>query len=99
MAAYRIEFTESAKIDISHFAASHRRRIVDEMKRQLLYQPLVETRNRKPLRPNDLSVWQIRLGRYRVFYDVAGECMTVTVKAIGWKQHDALFIRGKEFQL
>lgn len=32
--------------------------------------PLLETRNRNPLRPNETSQWELRIGKYRVFYDV-----------------------------
>jgi len=51
------------------------------------------------LRPNDLSAWELRVDRCRVFYDVSAEEATVTVKAVGWKEHNRLFIRGREFQL
>ena len=36
---------------------------------------------------------------YRVFYDVNEAGKTVTVKAVGWKEHNKLLIRGKEYQL
>jgi mRNA-degrading endonuclease RelE of RelBE toxin-antitoxin system len=65
----------------------------------LLTNRLTESRNRKPLRPNDLSQWELRIDRFRVFYDVAGQGMAVVVKAIGWKEHNKLYIHGKEFQL
>lgn len=39
------------------------------------------------------------MGIYRIFYDVAEEHATVYVKAIGWKEHNRLFIRGKEYLL
>lgn len=57
------------------------------------------TWNRKPLRPNDISTWELRIGQRRVFYDVDTEDNVVTVKAVGWKEHNKLFIRGKEFEL
>jgi mRNA-degrading endonuclease RelE of RelBE toxin-antitoxin system len=62
-------------------------------------QPTIPTRNRKALRPNDLSEWQLRIGRYRVFYDVDAASNQVTVKAIGWKEHNRLIVRGKETTL
>jgi len=33
-------------------------------------EPIVETRNRKKLRPNPLAPWELRIGKARVFYDV-----------------------------
>jgi mRNA-degrading endonuclease RelE of RelBE toxin-antitoxin system len=66
----------------------------------LTAQPLTETRNRKPLRPNDLAAWEARIGgRYRVFYGVDATANRVLVKAVGWKEHNKQFIRGKEYQL
>jgi len=41
----------------------------------------------------------LRVGTYRIFYDVEEERATVRVKAIGWKEHNRLFIRGKEYLL
>jgi hypothetical protein len=32
-------------------------------------------------------------------YYVDERSQTVTVKAVGWKEHNKLFIRGKEYQL
>ena len=76
-----------------------KRRILDAIAQQLPNEPLTATRHRKPLRPNDLSAWELRVGTYRIFYDVEEERATVRVKAIGWKEHNRLFIRGKEYLL
>ncbi len=51
------------------------------------------------MRPNDLSRWALRVGKYRIFYDVEEEPGLVRVKAVGWKEHNRLFIRGKEYRL
>jgi hypothetical protein len=37
---------------------------VDE---QLIYQPTVETKNRKPMHPNPLAPWELRIGDLRVY--------------------------------
>jgi mRNA-degrading endonuclease RelE of RelBE toxin-antitoxin system len=73
--------------------------VVAAIRRHLAIEPDRQTRNRKSLRPNDLAAWELRLGDYRVFYDVFPEQGTVTVKAVGWKVHSRLFIRGREFVL
>jgi len=96
---FRIEFTESASEDLDFLRKPEQRLILDAIERQLAVEPLTPTRNRKPLRPNDLSEWGLRIGKYRVFYDVDAESSTVTVKAVGWKEHNRLFIRGKESSL
>lgn len=32
------------------------------------YQPTVETKNRKPMRPNPLAPWELHVGGFRVYY-------------------------------
>jgi len=60
--------------------------VVDGVVRQLTYQPEVETRNRKPMRPNFLAPWELRLGDLRVYYDVSRENEPVVVAiAVGVK--------------
>lgn len=70
-----------------------------ESERQLIHEPTKETRNRKPLRPNDLSQWELRVGDFRVFYDVDVEKEETLIKAVGEKGHNKLYIRGKEYEL
>lgn len=60
---------------------------------------MTKTSNRKPLRPNELSKWELRVSEYRIFHDVDEITLTVKIKAVGYKEHNRLFIRGKEFYL
>ena len=99
MAGYRIEVTEEAKIDLSHYTAFERKIIVSEIREQLTDQPQVETKNRKPLNDNPIASWELRAGKYRVFYDVGEAAQKVSIVSIGNKEHNILFIRGKEVQL
>jgi mRNA-degrading endonuclease RelE of RelBE toxin-antitoxin system len=70
------------------------------IEKQLIYEPLVETRNRKLMRPNPLAPWELRIGDLRVFYDVgADEADTVRILAVGEKRGNKLFIAGKEIML
>jgi mRNA-degrading endonuclease RelE of RelBE toxin-antitoxin system len=68
--------------------------------RQLAHQPTVETRNRKPLRPNPVAQYRLRVGVLRVYYDVqeAPERLVV-VKAVGVKARDKVYVGGKEIKL
>ena len=99
MAGFRIEFTEEAKADLVWFSANERKSIVEELKRQLADRPMDETRNRKQLRDNPVARWELRIGKYRVFYEVAQETSTVYVGAVGFKAHNVLYIRGEEVEL
>src|SRR5438105_1900512 len=71
--------------------------IHSETEAQLLFQPDVETRNRKPLkRPVAFGAeWELRLGpdnRFRVFYQVNAEAHEVLVLAVGAKDKNRLLI-------
>ena len=66
---------------------------------QLRYAPTIETRNRKRLRPNDAAEWELRIGKYRVFYDVDDQVRIVKVEAIGYKDGNRLYLHGEEYEL
>lgn len=97
MAEYRIEFTEDGKHDLSFYTAHARKIIASEIRAQFMHQPLVETRNRKPLRDNPLAPWELRVGKFRIFYQVVES--TVSIIAVGHKEYNVLFIKGKEVKL
>ena len=65
-----------------------------------MHEPLAETRNRKPLRPNLLAPWELRVGELRVFYEVAGDQYDVVrILAVGQKKGNRLLIAGKEVKI
>ena len=97
--AYTIDYTASAEGDLAVFKSYEQRLIVDAIDQQLLYEPHQETRNRKLLDPNPLAIWELRIGRYRVFYDLDTTSQLVLVKAVGWKDHNTLYLRGKAYVL
>lgn len=91
--AYSVELTALALSNLKAIRAYDRRKIVAEIDQQLPHQPAVETRNRKKLdslvpdfehRP---PVWELRVGDYRVFYDIDDESETVTVRTVRRKEH------------
>ncbi|MBM3241314.1 type II toxin-antitoxin system RelE/ParE family toxin [Candidatus Poribacteria bacterium] len=98
--AYTIEFAESVKAQLRELTARQRSTILDSVERQLVHEPLVETRNRKQLRPNPVAPWELRIGDLRVFYEVASdEPDTVRILAVGRKRGYRLYIAGKEVAL
>ncbi|HEX6903817.1 MAG TPA: type II toxin-antitoxin system RelE/ParE family toxin [Thermoanaerobaculia bacterium] len=96
---FLIEYTKSAFEDLRFLRRFEQRLIMDTVDRQLATEPLVETRNRKLLRPNELAEWELRIEVFRVFYDVDVLEGVVRVKGIGWKEHNRLLLRGKEMHL
>ena len=99
MAVHQIEITPHARLDLAWYSAFEQKRIVTGIRGQLTHEPLVETRNRKPLRENPIAPWELRIGKYRAFYEVDESRSLVIVVAIGHKEHNVLWIRGKEVQL
>jgi hypothetical protein len=80
--------------------AGERSTALDAIERQLLHEPLVETRNRKPLRPNPIAPWELRIGNLRVFYEVIpGDPGVVRIVAVGKKVRNIVRIGGKEIEL
>ena len=96
---FKIEYTEDAFEDLEALRKYDQTLILDTIDRQLIHQPTVQTRNRKRLRPNRVAEWELRIGRFRVFYDVLDTEQLVKVAAIGYKEGSRLFIRGEEFEL
>jgi mRNA-degrading endonuclease RelE of RelBE toxin-antitoxin system len=97
---YQIQFARSAQEHLVYLTARQQAVVLDAVKRQLRHEPLRETRNRKPLRPNPLAPWELRVDGLRVFYEVdARETELVNILAIGVKTGNRLFIAGKEIAI
>ena len=69
---------------------------LDAVDQRLRDQPTVETKNRKPMRPNPEAPSELRIGHLRVYYDVEKEPEAVVfIRAVGIKQRNQVRI-GKE---
>ena len=86
--AYKVLIHELAAEEVEALRAFDQRRIVAEIEEQLTDQPARVTRRRKCLK--DLTpafehvppVWELRVGDFRVFYDVDEEAALVHVRAV-----------------
>ncbi len=96
---FKIEFTEQAVEQLRQFVKSDRNVILDAVKVQLPYQASIETKNRKLLRENELADWELKIGEFRVFYDLNETERIVRIVAVGYKDHNDLFIGGEKFSL
>ena len=85
---HEIRFARDVEKDLKKLRAYDRKRILDEIERQLLHEPKRPTRNRKllvnliPPWTAVPPIWELRVGDYRVFYDVSEEDTIVYVRAI-----------------
>lgn len=85
---YEILIHELAAEELEQTRAYDQRRIVDDIEQQLSHEPTVPTRRRKclenlvPSFEHEPPVWQLRVGDFRVFYDVDDDSQQVHVRAI-----------------
>ena len=96
---FRIELTPEAIEDLRLLRKYDQQQIVAAIESQLPDQAAQETRNRKRLRPNRLAEWELRVGDYRVFYDVDQDNAAVKIVAVGYKEGSQLFVHGEAYQL
>jgi hypothetical protein len=98
--AYRIEYSLETVAHLDALTARQRSMVFDAVDIQLMHQPAVETRNRKPMRPNPLAPWELRVSNLRVYYDIVEQPQqVVTVLAVGVKIRNRVRIGGEEFEL
>lgn len=76
------------------------RTVLDTVDKQLAHQPTVKTKNRKPMRPNPLAPWELRIGNLRVYYDVEEEPEPVVyIRAVGIKERNRVRIGNEVIEL
>ena len=85
---YEVEFSEGVEKDLKKIRVYDRNMILDAVEKQLVHTPNVETKKRKmlvslvPPFESVPPIWELRVGEYRVFYDVDEEEGKVYVRAV-----------------
>ncbi len=85
---FALEFSEEVKEDLEGLRAYDCRILLEAIETQLSHAPHLETKTRKRLRnlvpPFEAipPIWQLRVGVFRVFYDVNEGERRVSVRAI-----------------
>src|SRR4051794_7280313 len=93
---YEIIFSDDGISETRKLRVFDQRSIADEIENQLRYEPAVETRNRKCLLGASPSfehippIWELRVGDYRVLYDIDLSENKVTIRAVRQKLSDQL---------
>jgi mRNA-degrading endonuclease RelE of RelBE toxin-antitoxin system len=100
---FTLVYADEVKLHLRVIEKKHHSLIRSEIETQLLHEPDVETRNRKPLqRPVEFGAdWELRLGpdnRFRVFYQIDAENQEVRILALGIKDRNRLIVGGEEFE-
>jgi mRNA-degrading endonuclease RelE of RelBE toxin-antitoxin system len=101
---YTLIYARGVTKHLKWIDAKYDRLIREQMEEQLLFEPGVETTNRKPLRqPAPFAAqWEIRFGpnnRFRVLYDIDEARRAVQIVAIGEKESNRLLVGGEEVEL
>ncbi|HLO48776.1 MAG TPA: type II toxin-antitoxin system RelE/ParE family toxin [Kamptonema sp.] len=98
--AYRIEYSPESEAHLQYLTVRQQVIVLDAVDEQLMYQPTIETKNRKLMRPNPLAPWELRIGNLRVYYDVEEEPEAVVyINAVGVKNRNQVWIAGEIFDL
>ena len=97
---YRIECSPEAEDHLRALTARERSIVLDTVEEQLVHEPNVETKNRKPMRPNPVAPWELRIDRLGVYYDVKEEPQqAVKVRAVGTKDRNQVRIGSEVIEL
>jgi len=89
---YGIRFSEGVRGDLKRLKTYVQRIVVDAIERQLKHEREKQTKNQKLLHnlipPVEAvpPIWELRVGRFRVFYDLDEEQKIVYVRAVREKR-------------
>ena len=95
MCVFEIRFAEGVEEDLRNIRIYYRNQILDPVEEQLAHEPDTRTRNRKLLEnlippwQTVAPIWELRVGGYRVFYDVSPTESVVYVRAVRRKPRGA----------
>jgi mRNA-degrading endonuclease RelE of RelBE toxin-antitoxin system len=97
---FRVEHCPEAEDHLRLLTPRERKIVLDAVDEQLTYTPNIETRNRKPTRPNPVTPWELRAGNLRVCYDfTVGPDPLVEARAVGIKERNRVRIGGEIIEL
>lgn len=89
--SFIIAYAEDVSEDLASLRAFERKRILNEIEKQLTYDATRVSKNRKMLvglvPPWEYvePVWELRVGEHRIFYDVDEEKSIVIIRAVRYK--------------
>lgn len=93
---YQVEFTPEAAKDLRYFRKFEQNIIINGVQTQLIYEPTAETKNRFRRNPPDIAEWELRIGAFRVFYNVDETVLIVSIERIGFKPNNVVSFHGQE---
>lgn len=97
---HRITVTENAERQFKTFSARDQKSIADGIAKRLLHEPTKESKAIKKLRTNPFAEFELRLGKFRVLYNVHVADPAdpeVILLLFGEKVGNRLIVEGVEF--
>jgi mRNA-degrading endonuclease RelE of RelBE toxin-antitoxin system len=89
---YKIKYAnKTVTRNLRELRAYERKQILNSIDKQLMYEPTIKTKHRKPIIglippwEHVEPIWELIIGEYRVFYDVDEAAMVVNIRAIRYK--------------
>jgi mRNA-degrading endonuclease RelE of RelBE toxin-antitoxin system len=96
---FEIQFSPHAQEHVKKLRKRDQQIILEAIAVNLHHQPDKQTKNRKLLEENPLAPWELRVGEFRVFYDVNQTENLVIIVAVGKKKHNELWIGNEQVDL
>jgi mRNA-degrading endonuclease RelE of RelBE toxin-antitoxin system len=88
---YKILYAKTITHDLKDLHVYECKQILDRIEKQLMYEPTVKTKHRKPIIglippwEHVEPIWELSIGEYRVFYDIDDVALVVNIRAIRHK--------------
>ncbi len=95
--AHAISITEEAADQLRALPARDQRVVESGILARLIHDPTTPTRAVKRLRPNPFAEYELRLGDFRILYNVDVSKTEVIILLVGRKAGNTLIVGGREF--
>jgi mRNA-degrading endonuclease RelE of RelBE toxin-antitoxin system len=97
---YRVEYSPDTLDHFQFLTRFQQVTVLDMVEKKLPFLPDRESKNRKPMRPNPIAPWELRIGTLRVYYDIMEEPEPVVyIRAIGIKDRNKIRIGNEVITL
>jgi mRNA-degrading endonuclease RelE of RelBE toxin-antitoxin system len=94
---FKISITDEADKHLRALSAREQRIVESAVLARLRFQPALETKAIKRLRSNPLAEFELRVGDFRVLYNVEVENHEVVLLVVGRKVGNMLIVGGREY--
>jgi len=92
---FQITITADAERQLQSLTARDQRKVEDAILARLIHVPTKVTHSIKQLRPNPFAQFELRVGDFRVLYNVEENFVVLLV--VGRKVGEKLVVEGEEF--